>query len=104
VANFLAWYLELEGDYGVIDKLARARSDKDIVDAIYAALRVKERLKKRAKEERKISEERFEEKIIPGQVALDQVFKYASECPHIIGGVLAVLALSTRPYAGGGEG
>lgn len=103
VANFLAWYVELESDYGVVDKLARARSDRDIIDALYAALRVKERLKKRVREERNIPEEKFEERVIPGQSAIDQVFKYASECPHVVGGVLAILALSMRPYVGGGE-
>lgn len=103
MANFLAWYLYLESDYGVIDKLARARTDKDIVDALYAALRVKDRLKKRAKEERKVSEERFEEKVIPSQAVIDSVLKYASECPQIVGGVLAVLSLSMRPYVKEGE-
>jgi len=103
VANFLAWYLELESDYGVIDRLSRARSDKDIVNSLYVALRVKERLKKRAREERNIPEDVFEDRVVPGQTAIEEVLKYASECPQIVGGVLAILALSMRPYAGGGE-
>ena len=98
VGNFLAWYLELESDYSVIDKLARARSEKDVLDAIYAALRVKDRLARRFSEEKKTSQETFNEKIIPSTPAIDEILRYAQECSSIVGGVLAVLALSTKPY------
>lgn len=98
VGNFLAWYLALEGDYSVIDKLARARSEKDVLDAIYASLRVKDRLAKRFNEEQKLSPDVFKDKIIPSAFAIEEIMKYAQECPSIVGGVLAVLALSTNPY------
>jgi len=103
VANFLAWYLELENDYGVIDKLSRARNDKDVMDCLYVALRVKDRLKRIAQERRKVPENVFEEKVIPRPTVIEEILKYASECPQIVGGVLAILALSMRPYPAGGE-
>ncbi len=96
-ANFLAWYLELENDYGVIDKLARAKSDVDIIDALYAALRVKERLKKLAKDDYNIPPETFEQ-VIPGGTVLTEIAKFASKCPKTVGVTLATLALSMRPY------
>lgn len=104
-ANYLSWYLEIENDYSIIDKLARARSENDVIDAIYAALRVKARLAKKAVEKDACSkEETFLDKVVPGRSIMEELLKLASEDPKATGGVLAILALSMHPYIPKEEG
>ncbi len=104
-ANYLSWYLEIENDYSIIDKLARARSENDVIDAIYAALRVKARLAKKAVEEKACSEEKtFLDKVVPGRSIMEELLKLAGEDPKATGGVLAILALSMHPYIPKEEG
>ncbi len=98
-ANYLSWFLELENDYSVIDKLSRARSDKDVAEALYAALRIKNRLARLAKNENRVPDESiFLNNVVPSERIVSEIIRLASKDPRGLGIVLANLALSMRPY------
>ena len=98
-ANYLSWFLDLENDYSVIDKLSRARSDKDVAEALYAALRIKNRLARLAKNENKVTDESiFLNNVVPSDKIISEIIRLASKDPRGVGIVIANLALSIRPY------
>ena len=104
-ANYLSWFLDLENDFSVVDKLSRARTDKEIAEALYSALRIKNRLAKVAKNENKVkSESIFLNCIVPSDRIIGEIIRLASRDPRAVGITLANLALSIRPYVPKCEG
>ena len=98
-ANYLSWFLQLENDYSVIDKMVRVRSDKDLAEALYVALRVKNRLARLAKNKKVVNDELiFLNYVIPSDKVISEVLRLASKDPKSVGIVLADLALSIHPY------
>lgn len=103
-ARYLEAYLRVEGDYGLFDRLARARNAEDFAGAINTCMRVKDRVLERLG--RGIKDSRFkltmEEQVAlerlfsPGKECVEEVLKLGEANPRLVGTVIATLALSSH--------
>ena len=93
VGDYLRNLFQVEVIYDITDKIARSRSVSDLLEGLYAALRLQEKLK-RAMERQKRSV------YIPGEQDIDAVRRLA-EAPEpglrLVSRYVACLAMAYRP-------
>ncbi len=93
VGDYLRDLFEVEVIYDVTDKIARARSVSDLLEGLYSALRLKEKLKQE-------KERQNQSVYIPGPQDIEAVRKLA-EAPEpglrLVSRYIACLAMAYRP-------
>lgn len=93
VGGYLRDLFEVEVIYDITDKIARARSVSELLEGLYSALRLQEKLKKE-------KERQNQSAYIPGLQDIEAIRRLA-EAPepglHLVSRYIACLAMAYRP-------
>ncbi len=100
--RYLAAYKIIEGNLALFDKLARCRDFKEFEDAIYDAVRVKDKIKKRLEEDVASNKINIYGELTPNDFLVDDrdvadLMSLATgdlHAPRIIGSLIASFALA----------
>ncbi len=98
LTRYLAAYKIVEGNYGLFDKLARARDFEEFSRALYESLRVRDRVLGKLEEGVKRGELEITAETIDAykvaETSIRRVLELAKENPRLVGSIISSLALA----------
>lgn len=99
--RYLGAFKVVESDYGLFDKLARARDLNDFVQTVYSSVRVQERVLKRLEEGLRSGDyevvgevKEVDRAFRVGKDCISRIMDIAKENPRFVGSIIASLAVA----------